>query len=190
MTLDTPGFADPVMEAQSCFRAVLEAMARPGSLQTVASRLVAPSLDAATAAVLLALTDDDTPTWLTGEMAEAWDWLAFHAGAPRASDIGRAGFICATAMPRLEVMEAGSDAAPETAATLILQVPSLEGGPPLVIYGPGLAAPTLIAPQGLPEDFVAQWEANHQLFPRGVDLILCADARLCGLPRSLRIGEA
>jgi alpha-D-ribose 1-methylphosphonate 5-triphosphate synthase subunit PhnH len=190
MTLDAPGFADPVIEAQSCFRAVLEAMARPGSLPVIASVLATPPLDQATAPVLLTLADAATPVWLAGETASAWDWLAFHSGAPRAASIELAGFVCATEMPRLDSLEAGSDAAPETAATLILQLPALEGGTPLILYGPGLEAPVRFAPQGLPEDFVAQWAANHRLFPRGIDLILCSGDRLCGLPRSLRIGAA
>jgi alpha-D-ribose 1-methylphosphonate 5-triphosphate synthase subunit PhnH len=190
MTLDAPGFSDPVMEAQSCFRAVLEAMARPGSLPVISSVLAAPPLDQATAAVLLTLADAATPVWLVGETASAWDWLAFHSGAPRAASIELAGFVCATEMPRLDLLEAGSDAAPESAATLILQLPALEGGPPLILYGPGLEAPVRFAPQGLPEDFVGQWAANHRLFPRGIDLILCCGDQLCGLPRSLRIGAA
>jgi alpha-D-ribose 1-methylphosphonate 5-triphosphate synthase subunit PhnH len=57
------------------------------------------------------------------------------------------------------------------------------------LYGPGLEAPAVIAPQGLPADFVAQWEANHRIFPRGVDLLLCAGGAFCALPRSVRIGE-
>ena len=37
--------------------------------------------------------------------------------------------------------------------------------------------------------FVQEWAANHAMFPRGVDLILCAGNRLAALPRSVRIEE-
>jgi alpha-D-ribose 1-methylphosphonate 5-triphosphate synthase subunit PhnH len=79
--------------------------------------------------------------------------------------------------------------APMPRLRIILQVPALVNGPRLTLYGPGLEAPAVIAPQGLPADFVAQWEANHRIFPRGVDLLLCAGGAFCALPRSVRIGE-
>jgi len=43
--------------------------------------------------------------------------------------------------------------------------------------------------EGLPDDFAAQWAANHTLYPCGVDLVLCAGERLCALPRSVRVEE-
>ena len=64
-TIELPGFANPVGDAQATFRAVLDAMARPGKLDRVGSGLVAPApLDSATAAVLLALIDNETPLWV------------------------------------------------------------------------------------------------------------------------------
>jgi alpha-D-ribose 1-methylphosphonate 5-triphosphate synthase subunit PhnH len=189
MTLDTPGFLDPVTEAQACFRSVLSAMSCPGSILAMSHSIAAPPLDPATAAVLLTLVDADVTLWLDDALSPSWDWLAFHAGVLRAPSVGAAAFVCVTALPTLADVFAGTDAAPETAATVILQVPALTGGPRLTLYGPGLEAPTVIAPQGLPDDFVAQWGANHRLFPRGVDLLLCAGGAFLALPRSVRIGE-
>ena len=38
-------------------------------------------------------------------------------------------------------------------------------------------------------DFAAIWQRNHRLFPRGIDLILCAGNTLTALPRSIAIKE-
>ena len=40
---------------------------------------------------------------------------------------------------------------------------------------------------GLPDDFPALWAANHALFPRGADLLLCCGTTLAALPRSVRV---
>ena len=56
MTMLTAGFADPVLDAQACFRAVLEAMSRPGRIQRTGTALKPPEpLNRAAAAVLLTL---------------------------------------------------------------------------------------------------------------------------------------
>ena len=177
MTLDRPGFADPATDAQSCFRAVLHAMSRPGTITSAGAGLLPPApLDPATAAVLLTLSDADTPLWLDPAAASAADWAAFHCGAPRARRIGAAAFACTLTMPALSSLHPGTDLAPENSATLILQVPAVGQGTPLRL-------------DGLPDDFAAQWAANHALYPCGVDLVLCAGERLCALPRSVRIEE-
>lgn len=190
MTLDRPGFADPATDAQSCFRAVLNAMSRPGAIASAGVGLRPPApLDPATAAVLLTLADADTPLWLDPEVATAADWVAFHCGAPRAGRIGAATFACALSMPPLSSLHPGTDLAPENSATLILQVPALGQGTPFRLSGPGLRAPALLRLEGLPDGFVAQWAANHALYPCGVDVVLCEGERLCALPRSVRIEE-
>ena len=190
MTLALPGFADPVEGAQASFRAVLDAMSHPGSIHVAGSGLTVPEpLHLATAAVLLTLVDADTPLWLAAEFAPAADWLRFHCGATLVTDRAAASFVCAAEMPPLASLATGTDEEPETAATLILQIAAFGAGAALRLSGPGLAAPAPFAAD-LPPDFALAWAANHALYPRGVDLILCAGDRLAAFPRSLRIEEA
>lgn len=190
MTLDRPGFADPATDAQSCFRAVLEAMSRPGAITCAGGGLHPPApLDPATAAVLLTLADADTPLWLDPAAAAAADWAAFHCGAARAGSPGAAAFACALAMPALSSLNPGTDLAPEDSATLILQVPALGRGTAYRLTGPGLRTPATLRLDGLPDDFAVQWAANHAQYPCGVDIVLCEGERLCALPRSVRIEE-
>ena len=189
MSLAIPGFADPVADSQACFRAVLDAMARPGTLHTVTAPGAAPlPLHRATAAVLLTLIDIDTPFWCDPAAAAAAAWIAFHCGAPLAP-MNQAGFVLALSPIELAALHAGSDEAPEDGATLILQLPALGSGTAFTLEGPGLAAPTPFRATGLPPGFAAGWAANQARFPRGVDLILCAGDTLTALPRTLTIRE-
>lgn len=184
-----PGFVDSVHDAQAGFRAVLEAMARPGCVHVVAGPPEPPPpLDRATACVLLTLVDIDTPLWLDDAAEAARPWGTFHTGAP-AAVLGHAAFALALSPIKLATLDAGTDEGPEDSATLILQVAALGTGRLLRLEGPGLAAPTTLAVDGLAPDFVAQWAANHARYPRGIDLILCAGDRLAALPRTVSIKE-
>lgn len=190
MSLDVPGFADPVLGAQASFRAVLDAMSRPGSLHAAGGDLTPPSpLHPATAAVLLTLVDVDTPFHAAAIMAPAQDWIAFHCGTRFAATPTAATFALAGALPDLARLSKGSDDAPEDGTTVILQVAALGEGPGFTLAGPGLATPTMLRVTGLPENFAQIWAANHALYPRGVDLILCAGTTLAALPRSVRISD-
>lgn len=184
------GFVDPVGDAQSCFRTVLDAMAHPGRVGRVGGVTPPSPLDAATAAVLLSLVDHETPLWLDPGAASAADWIAFHTGAPRAATVADAAFVVAHALPPLSALNAGGHETPEASTTVIVQVASLSSGRRCRLSGPGLREPALFTADGLPADFVAQWRANRRLFPRGVDLILCAGTDLAALPRTVTIEEA
>jgi alpha-D-ribose 1-methylphosphonate 5-triphosphate synthase subunit PhnH len=181
----TPGFADPVADSQTCFRAVLDAMARPGRVMSVSGvSAPAPLCDAA-AAVLLTLVDHETPLRLDPDAQAAAAWIAFHTGA----SFDGAAFVLALSLPDLAILPNGSDEMPETSATVILQVPTLGSGQRFMLEGPGLRWPTELRVDGLPADFVSLWQRNHALFPRGVDLILCAGRNLAALPRSVAVSE-
>jgi alpha-D-ribose 1-methylphosphonate 5-triphosphate synthase subunit PhnH len=185
------GFTQPVPEAQATFRAVLDVMARPGRMIQIKADLHPPApLDRATAAVALTLVDQETALFLDPAMRATKTWLAFHANAALIDDETRADFIIASSIPDLAALQAGSDEAPEAAATLILQVVALGVGPSYRLAGPGLAAPTILQASGLPDDFVSAWRRNHARFPRGIDIILCAGDHVAALPRSVAIEAA
>ncbi|WP_135466380.1 phosphonate C-P lyase system protein PhnH [Crenalkalicoccus roseus] len=186
----SPGFAAPATEAQRCFRALLEAMSRPGRVRSLPAPAAPPApLGPAAAAVLLTLADADAPVWLdAGPAAEAW--ARFHAGCPLVAEPGAAAFALATgAPPALDALEAGTEEEPHRSATLILQVAALEEGAGWRLSGPGIEREHRLAVAGLPEGFLAQWAANRRRFPRGVDVILCAGVRVAALPRTVTIGE-
>ena len=189
MTTDLPGFAAPVAEAQSCFRAVLEAMAHPGRIVAAGDGLAPPApLAPATGAVLLTLLDADTPVWLGAGVAGAADWIRFHCGSPFAEP-ATASFAVCLELPVLSELEWGSDDSPQDGATIILQCPSFEHGPALRLSGPGLQQP-VDARLGLSYGFDTLWRPNRMAFPRGVDLIICSGRRLAAIPRSVHVAAA
>ena len=187
MTLSA-GFADPVTDAQTCFRAVLDAMARPGRIHTIRGVSAPAPLCHAAAAVVLTLADHETPLWLDPDAAACRPWIAFHTGAP-AESLSSAMFAMALSLPDLTTLAHGTDETPEAAATIILQLSALGTGSRFILSGPGLREPTELLADGLPPRFAALWQRNHALFPRGVDLILCAGNHLTALPRGVTVQE-
>ena len=195
MTL-APGFADPVFDAQRAFRAVMAALARPGTVAPLAGVARPPApMTPELAALALTLIDHDTLVWLDAALAAAPDvgaFLRFHAGAPIVADPAAAAFALIAeprAMPPFAAFAQGSDAYPDRSATLILQVAGF-AGTPLALAGPGIRGTTAFAASPLPADFAAQLSANRALFPRGVDVMLCAPGEVAALPRSVRLMEA
>jgi alpha-D-ribose 1-methylphosphonate 5-triphosphate synthase subunit PhnH len=183
------GFADPVADAQRCFRAVLDAMARPGRVHPIRGVSPPAPLSIAAAGVLLTLVDHETPLWLDPDLSVVRDWIAFHCGAPFAATTDRACFALLRGLPALTSFHAGTHEEPETAATLIVEVAALGSGARYRLSGPGLREPGMLRVDGLPADFAQAWGRNHGQFPRGVDLVLCAGDRLAALPRSVAIEE-
>ena len=184
-TMLTAVFAEPVLDAQRCFRAVLEAMARPGRIYRVPGLAEAPApLGAAAAAVLLTLADADTPVWLdAGATAETW--LRFHAGCPIAAAPGKAAFVLACGTPpALAGLAQGTEEEPHRSATLVVQVAALEEGAGWRLTGPGIEHVHRLLVAGLPDRFAAEWAAQRASFPCGVDVVLCAGDSLAALPRT------
>lgn len=189
-----PGFHDPVHDAQSCFRAMLNAMARPGSIHTMRAPAGIPAgWSPALTALALCLFDQDTPVWLDSAAAtpEASAHLRFHCGCPLTDQPGQAAFaVIADAAPPLHSFAIGDPQYPEQSATLILSLASLTDGPPLRWQGPGIKDTQTVSPKGLPADFLAGWVDNHALYPSGFDVILTAGAEVMALPRGVSVEEA
>jgi alpha-D-ribose 1-methylphosphonate 5-triphosphate synthase subunit PhnH len=188
------GFSDPVLGAQSSFRAIMDALARPGTTQALAFPATPPApLTAELAAIALTLLDHDTPVWLDPALLEsdgASDWLAFHTGAPVTTDPAGAALALVTTtdlLPSLERFAQGTDEYPDRSTTVVLAVPSFGGGAALKLRGPGVKDSVTIAPRGLPADFASQRAENRARFPRGVDLLLAAPGAVLGLPRTTRV---
>lgn len=187
------GFDDPVLGSQGVFRALMHALARPGTVQPLPALPRPPApLTPELAAVAQTLCDHDTPLWLDPALRDpaVADWLRFNTGAPIVDDPVEAAFALALTLPEIAGFAQGTDEYPDRSTTIVLAVPAFDGGPALTLRGPGIESTATVAPTGLPDDFIAQWAGNRARFPRGVDLLLVSGGRVLGLPRTTRIGGA
>ncbi|MDQ2067771.1 phosphonate C-P lyase system protein PhnH [Xinfangfangia sp. CPCC 101601] len=180
----TGGFADPAPQSAHAFRALLEAMARPGRIHTVLGAEPPAPLSVAAGVTLLTLTDATTPLHLAGayDCADLRSWIAFHCGAPLVS-AQEAQFALGAweDLHPVTQFKIGDPAYPDRSATLIVEMPELTAtGARLT--GPGIAAEARLS---LPE--TAAFQANRKLFPLGFDVILTCDKRLAALPRSTKV---
>lgn len=187
-----PGFADPPLAAQACFRHLLAAMARPGTIATLDPVPAPWPLAPAAGAVALTLCDADTPVWLDAALAvpAVLDWLRFHTGCRIAAAPEDAAFAFAAgpAVP-FDRFATGSDEFPDRSATAVLQIDGFEAGAVLRLEGPGIEHAATLRARGLPAGFLAWRAANRALYPRGVDVVLVAGNALAALPRSTVVTE-
>ncbi|MCK1391880.1 phosphonate C-P lyase system protein PhnH [Bradyrhizobium sp. 1] len=189
-----PGFVDKVLSAQSTFRSVMDAMARPGSVQRIVPMAgTAGPIMRGTAAIALTLFDHDTPLWLDARMSESSDvtkWLKFHTGAPVVQDSSIASFALISEgalLPTLERFALGTNEYPDRSTTVILQVESLDMGRSFELRGPGIDGVAMLQASIKPFDLFERLRMNEALFPRGIDVVLVADDAVVAIPRTTRV---
>ena len=190
------GFADKVLSAQSTFRSVMDAMARPGSVQRIASVAGAPgAMMRGTAAIALTLFDHDTPIWLDSLLSATPDvakWLKFHTSAPVVTDSSIASFALVgdpENLPGLDRFAFGSNEYPDRSTTLILQVEGLTDGPVVELRGPGIDGAATLRASIQPRDLFERLAVNATLFPRGIDVVLVHDDSIVAIPRTTRLAR-
>ncbi|MDP3862360.1 MAG: phosphonate C-P lyase system protein PhnH [Phaeovulum sp.] len=181
------GFSDAPVQSARAFRALLEAMARPGSIHALAGATPPAPVSPAAGVVLLTLVDATTPLHLAGatDCSAVRDWVTFHTGAPLVS-AQAASFSLGRweALQPINLFAQGRPDYPDRSATLIVEVDRLapEGAR---LRGPGIAHECRLT---LPE--VAPFVANRARFPLGFDAIFTCGAEVAALPRSTRVEEA
>ncbi|SPF77428.1 phosphonate C-P lyase system protein PhnH [Pseudoprimorskyibacter insulae] len=178
------GFDMPAYDSANAFRAAMSAIARPGTIQTIAPIAADLPFSQAAAVLLLTLCDHETSLFLAPDLdtPEARHWIAFHCGAPLATKAD-AMFALGSwdALAPLDDYAQGTPEYPDRSATLIVEMPEItQAGPRLT--GPGIQTEAYLA---LPD--TASLMANHAKFPRGVDLFLTSGCQIAALPRSTKI---
>jgi alpha-D-ribose 1-methylphosphonate 5-triphosphate synthase subunit PhnH len=173
---------DPVHETRATFRALLDAMSRPGTVESAPERA-----DHAVVATLVdheitVATDDDR---LREALASEG---RLDAAAPAEADIVHArdpGFV------DIRECNRGSLVEPSDGATVVYRVDGLaEGGvddlTTVSISGPGVDGTAELSVD-LPATVFEAIGAAQSTYPRGVDAVFAADDAVAAVPRSATI---
>jgi len=180
------GFADPPRAAAHAFRAALQALSRPGRIETLSGATPPAPCSPAAGVLLLTLCDGTTPVHLgpSHDTEALRGWITFHTGAPLVS-AEAAAFALGTweALQPIHRFAIGTAEYPDRAATLIVEMPALSAtGARLT--GPGIETEARLC---LPE--TAAFQQNRARFPLGFDCFFTSGDRVAGLPRSTRVEE-
>lgn len=177
------GFTDPAPESARAFRAVLQAMARPGTIQPIGGAAPPAPLSPAAGAVLLTLCDRTTPLFLgaSHDTPAVRGWITFHCASPFCGPEDAMFALGDWSSLPTDRLSAGDPEYPDRAATLIVELPALAAGV-TTLTGPGIRDSAAL-PLPDPADFAA----NHARYPLGWDAILTCGDRVAAVPRSTAI---
>lgn len=185
---------DPVFDCQQVFKALMNALARPGVIFSIQDNLKKlPPEHAPLVAAGLTLLDNwrTFAVWscsaLSGQLRELtyglpspleeadYIFLPLGCGAPCREVLARA--------------KAGTLPEPHKSATILIALERLTGGPRSQLRGPGVDGSLEIT---LPEEGLAWLRARQELafeFPCGVDLFfLTPQGDIMGAPRKITMG--
>lgn len=188
-----PGLSDPVFDSQAIFRAVLDAMARPGRIVAMPRGIDAPDgLAPAAAQTCLCLLDQTMSVWLDDVVRTpaAETYLRFHTGCDIAEDPAQANFALLSGNGRIAdigLFNPGTPEYPDRSTTVILQIDGLIEGSGTRLTGPGIESERRLDVREAPAGLWRTVAANNSLFPLGIDFLFVSGNRMAGLPRSVQV---
>jgi len=175
---------DPVHDTRDCFRALVDAMSRPGTVQ---EQPTTP----ADHAVLATLVDHEVTCHTHDERLRTAleNEGRFTEAEPEAADIVH---TTGRSEGALESYTRGSLKEPSDGATVVYRVAGLSTDPPdgagwttLRLSGPGVPGERTLAVDGLPAAEASELAAAQAAYPRGVDAVLATESRIAAVPRSV-----
>jgi alpha-D-ribose 1-methylphosphonate 5-triphosphate synthase subunit PhnH len=178
------GFADAPRDVAHAFRAALQAMARPGRIETVTGVSPPAPCSVAAGALIMTLCDTTTPLYLAPSHGcdALRDWITFHTGAPLTGPQDAAFALGAwNDLAPVDRFSVGTPDYPDRSATLIVELAGLTNTG-ATLTGPGIEARAHLS---LPD--LAAFQHNRRRFPLGFDTYFTCGDRLAGLPRSTRV---
>jgi alpha-D-ribose 1-methylphosphonate 5-triphosphate synthase subunit PhnH len=176
---------DPVADTQQCFRTLVAAMSRPG---TVHETPTSP----ADHAVLATLVDHEVSCYTTDETIRT---ALANEGRLTEASMTAADIVHATTPTdgAVETLRSGSLTEPSEGATIVYRVTELipesanSSATTLSLSGPGIKDTRTLAVEGLPASEATSISRAQSEYPQGVDVIVATETALAALPRSVEL---
>lgn len=171
----------PVVETQPVLRRILKAMNEAGVAIALPCKQQWVGLSPAATALLLTLNDANTPLWLDEKLdtpALRECLLQAHGCVVSRQQAASLALLHSDSNPDLNAVAAAG-------ATVILEVPALNGGLTLRLRGPGIQGRRAVAPQ-LPSQVLA-FLREGPLNGQGINLMLTCGEMLMVLPRTAQV---
>jgi len=177
------GFAEPPQTAAMAFRAIMQAMARPGTIQDISGAVPPAPMSEAAGTVVMTLCDPDTGIFLAGRYhcAAVCDWIRFHTGAPVVAQQNATFVLGQWSDIDLSALPTGTPEYPDRSATVIVEQPALVARG-ATLRGPGIKDTHTL---NLPDQ--AAFQRNAALFPLGLDFIFASGTQIAALPRTTQV---
>ena len=178
------GFENAPIDAAHAFRACLEALARPGQIETLAGATPPAPLSPAAGTLVLTLCDPETPIHLAGatDTQDVRAWIMAQTNAPLVP-AEEAAFAIGpwAALQPIDRFAIGEADYPDRSATLIVEMEALSS------EGARLTGPGIEHEHHLSVPETAAFQGNRLLYPLGLDFFLTCGDRVAGLPRTTRV---
>jgi len=177
-------FTNAPVENAVAFRAAMNALARPGQIETISGANPPAPLSVAAGSLILTLCDAETPVSLSGpcNTQVIREWIIFHTGAPIVSP-DEAQFALGTwqSLTPLSQFAIGTAQYPDRSATLVVERDELEPNGE-TLTGPGIKTSAQLS---LPD--IHSFQQNASMFPLGLDFFFTAGTQVAALPRTTKV---
>jgi alpha-D-ribose 1-methylphosphonate 5-triphosphate synthase subunit PhnH len=191
---------DEVFDSQATFRALLDAMSRPGTISQVpriAYTAVPRGFCAPAMSILKTLCDHRVSFSVAGAQVNP-EWIRYlevNLAAPHAT-VESADYVLfdgAAYDAGFAKLRLGSPEYPESSATALLFISRLSQDPyesegpacDLEFSGPGVKGTVRLSVTGLDPAYAVEREKVNRAFPLGIDILLVdPEGRVAGVPRT------
>ncbi len=183
------GLTSEVFDSQEVFRALLIAMANPGTIIRPDIELNTPgAIHKAAGAILLTLLDFETPFWFDLDKdAEDIKWIRFHTGAPYTFSPKNALFALITdqeTQNKPAKFNPGTIEDPHESTTLIIQTRGIDTKGGMRLTGPGIERESFVRLNGINQELLHQRSEVVHEYPFGIDMIFVWEDTFLAIPRT------